>query len=116
MFPRSYSCSSPLGVSAIHRLKRQQHLQKSPPKTFFVSSRLNMLPLSTLNSVKERGSNGALRSHLFAKRRTRRGRSRRFPIYAHVGSGVRFGAIRGFKKSWPVRRAFGRGLIASLSG
>src|SRR6266704_2004764 len=77
---------------------------------------MHMLPLSTLNSVKERGSNGALRSHLFAKRRTRRGRSRRFPIYGHVGSGVRFGAIRGFKKSWPVRRAFGRGLIASLSG
>jgi hypothetical protein len=36
-----------------------------------------MLPLSTLNSVKERGSNGALRSHLFAKRRTCRGGSRR---------------------------------------
>ena len=36
-----------------------------------------MLPLSTLNSVKERGSNGALRSHLFAKGRTRRGGSRR---------------------------------------
>jgi hypothetical protein len=36
-----------------------------------------MLPLSVLNSVKERGSNGALRSHLFAKRRTRRGRSQR---------------------------------------
>jgi hypothetical protein len=35
-----------------------------------------MLPLSTLNSVKERGSNGALRSHLFAKGRTRRGGSR----------------------------------------
>ena len=34
-----------------------------------------MLPLSTLNSVKERGSNGALRSHLFAKGRTRRGGS-----------------------------------------
>ncbi len=36
-----------------------------------------MLPLSTLNSVKERGSNGALRSHLFAKGQTRRGGSRR---------------------------------------
>ena len=36
-----------------------------------------MLPRSTLNSVKERGSNGALRSHLFAKERTRRGGSRR---------------------------------------
>ena len=36
-----------------------------------------MLPRSTLNSVKERGSNGALRSHLFAKGRTRRGGSRR---------------------------------------
>jgi hypothetical protein len=36
-----------------------------------------MLPLSTFNSVKERGSNGALRSHLFAKGRTRRGGSRR---------------------------------------
>jgi hypothetical protein len=36
-----------------------------------------MLPLSTLNSVKERGSNGALRSHLFTKGRTRRGGSRR---------------------------------------
>ena len=36
-----------------------------------------MLPLSTLNSVKERGSNGALRCHLFAKERTRRGGSRR---------------------------------------
>ena len=35
-----------------------------------------MLPLSILNSVKERGSNGALRSHLFAKGRTRRGGSR----------------------------------------
>ena len=35
-----------------------------------------MLPLSTLNSVKERGSNGALRSYLFAKGRTRRGGSR----------------------------------------
>ena len=35
-----------------------------------------MLPLCTLNSVKERGSNGALRSHLFAKGRTRRGGSR----------------------------------------
>jgi hypothetical protein len=35
-----------------------------------------MLPRSTLNSVKERGSNGALRSHLFAKGRTRRGGSR----------------------------------------
>jgi hypothetical protein len=34
-----------------------------------------MLPVSTLNSVKERGSNGALRSHLFAKGRTRRGGS-----------------------------------------
>src|SRR5882724_11885900 len=75
-----------------------------------------MLPLSTLNSVKERGSNGALRSHLFAKGRTRRGGSRRFLIYGHVGNGIRFGAIRDFKKSWPVRRAFGRELIASLSG
>src|SRR5437870_12806907 len=36
-----------------------------------------MLPRSTLNSVKERGSNGALRSHLFATRRTRRGGSHR---------------------------------------
>jgi hypothetical protein len=35
-----------------------------------------MLPLSVLNSVKERGSNGALRSHLLAKGRTSRGRSR----------------------------------------
>jgi hypothetical protein len=35
-----------------------------------------MLPLSTLNSVKERGFNGALRSHLFAKGPTRRGGSR----------------------------------------
>jgi hypothetical protein len=36
-----------------------------------------MLPLSTLNSVKERGSNGALRSHLFAKGQTRHRGSRR---------------------------------------
>src|SRR6266403_843480 len=36
-----------------------------------------MLPLLTFNSVKERGSNGALRSHLFAEGRTRRGGSRR---------------------------------------
>jgi hypothetical protein len=36
-----------------------------------------MLPRSVLNSVKERGSNGALRSHLFAKGQTRRGGSRR---------------------------------------
>jgi hypothetical protein len=34
-----------------------------------------MLPRRTLNSVKERGSNGALRSHLFAKGRTSRGGS-----------------------------------------
>src|SRR6266699_6426313 len=39
-----------------------------------------------------------------------------FPICGHVGNGTRFRTIRGFKKSWPVRRAFGRGLIASLSG
>src|SRR5439155_24767512 len=30
----------PPEVSAIHRLKRQLHLQKSPPKTFFVSSQV----------------------------------------------------------------------------
>src|SRR5947207_4909138 len=31
----------------ILRLERQLHPQKSPPKTFFVSSQENMLPLST---------------------------------------------------------------------
>jgi len=42
-----------------------------------------MLPRRTLNSVKERGSNGALRSHVFAKGRTRRGGSRRNAVKAY---------------------------------
>jgi len=41
-----------------------------------------------LNSVKERGSNGALRSHLFAKGRTRRGGSRRSFSGGAPGSGA----------------------------
>jgi hypothetical protein len=40
MFPRSYSRSPLLEAPAIHRLKRQLHQQKSPPKTFFVSSQV----------------------------------------------------------------------------
>jgi len=52
------------------------------------------LPLSALNSVKERGSNGALRSHLFAKGRTRRGGSRRSFSGGAPGFGSNFPGTR----------------------
>jgi len=51
MFPRSYSCSTPLEISVIHRLKRQQHLQKSPPKTLSVSSQVKYAAAINLSTL-----------------------------------------------------------------